>query len=61
MTLMVFWMISVAPREGRVSRNVKSSEQNDLSCVAPREGRVSRNIQQLPHDAKIESRPARGV
>ena len=34
---------TVAPREGRVSRNDKGARQLEQKLVAPREGRVSRN------------------
>ena len=34
----------VAPREGRVSRNILYATSCNLSDVAPREGRVSRNV-----------------
>ena len=34
---------SVAPREGRVSRNINPNDQDAMNLVAPREGRVSRN------------------
>ena len=34
----------VAPREGRVSRNVKDIAKRPKILVAPREGRVSRNF-----------------
>ena len=35
---------TVAPREGRVSRNYFREGSSTLGNVAPREGRVSRNI-----------------
>ena len=35
--------VAVAPREGRVSRNLKSIDYALNKTVAPREGRVSRN------------------
>ena len=34
---------AVAPREGRVSRNIEAEGYNCKIIVAPREGRVSRN------------------
>ena len=37
-------MVNVAPREGRVSRNILIRYRLMLVSVAPREGRVSRNI-----------------
>ena len=36
--------VAVAPREGRVSRNVHAALNAWRKIVAPREGRVSRNI-----------------
>ena len=36
-------MAKVAPREGRVSRNLRYPAWLPYSGVAPREGRVSRN------------------
>ena len=43
----------VAPREGRVSRNILGIRNKWLKIVAPREGRVSRNtirhIQEVEH------------
>ena len=38
---------AVAPREGRVSRNLKDFIVIAVSTVAPREGRVSRNCEQV--------------
>ena len=34
---------TVAPREGRVSRNLEQRLHGTIDYVAPREGRVSRN------------------
>ena len=45
MLLLTVVLIKVAPREGRVSRNVKQAAHDMIDiAVAPREGRVSRNI-----------------
>ncbi len=35
--------IAVAPREGRVSRNIVNEKEAEMIRVAPREGRVSEN------------------
>ena len=36
--------VAVAPREGRVSRNLPAYPPDWQAIVAPREGRVSRNV-----------------
>ena len=52
----------VAPREGRVSRNAYNKVLSGAVSVAPREGRVSRNVGiEIPENALLRSRPARGV
>ena len=44
MTLLNLFICTVAPREGRVSRNGQGTHRTGrLPNVAPREGRVSRN------------------
>ena len=53
--------VLVAPREGRVSRNVVDIDNNGLKIVAPREGRVSRNDALNIIDAAGASRAPRGA
>ena len=53
---------AVAPREGRVSRNMPFMMSAGHVLVAPREGRVSRNgVCSRILEAGGGSRPARGV
>ena len=51
----------VAPREGRVSRNIEIRGEAYSGAVAPREGRVSRNCDDEERVSGEQSRPARGV
>ena len=54
-------MLSVAPREGRVSRNFDGWMAGGMECaVAPREGRVSRNIEAEGYNCKIIVAPREG-
>ena len=53
--------VAVAPREGRVSRNVAEKYVPNPDNVAPREGRVSRNSMACQCQPAKMSRPARGV
>ena len=60
--LLLFFLHRVAPREGRVSRNIYLRFHYCFSAVAPREGRVSRNAPLiLMMFVSCKSRPARGV
>ena len=51
----------VAPREGRVSRNVRKRHHDHGIYVAPREGRVSRNGKQYLGQHEPEGRAPRGA
>jgi len=52
---------SVAPREGRVSRNTHFIHHHSHHDVAPREGRVSRNLREdIMGQVKV-SRAPRGA
>ena len=52
---------SVAPREGRVSRNYATPNNGRYRMVAPREGRVSRNGKQYLGQHEPEGRAPRGA
>ena len=51
----------VAPREGRVSRNVIGRVIKIKTEVAPREGRVSRNEEPYPDRRRKAGRAPRGA
>ena len=53
--------MNVAPREGRVSRNVHIRREVVCAFVAPREGRVSRNLIELYQVHCPKSRAPRGA
>ena len=53
-------MLEVAPREGRVSRNLKLHCMDVKELVAPREGRVSRNMAHITNDSDMHVAPREG-
>ena len=55
------FLFFVAPREGRVSRNLFNFIEIRLLRVAPREGRVSRNLRLLASEHSHNSRAPRGA
>ena len=50
----------VAPREGRVSRNLHRQEYCHHLIVAPREGRVSRNVMAVKLGIRVFVAPREG-
>ena len=52
--------MAVAPREGRVSRNLRPAYSSSDTDVAPREGRVSRNVFLLSRYQTVEVAPREG-
>ena len=53
--------IAVAPREGRVSRNISVKSHLVKLEVAPREGRVSRNLCEVSERLHERCRAPRGA
>ena len=58
---MIQELVEVAPREGRVSRNLAGLSSSKIKVVAPREGRVSRNDKTMDEFGKRVGRAPRGA